>query len=68
MRAEMGLALGMLLVFALAVLTITSPEAKNCKRTGATRSTTSIIIVGPVLVPHTFQQPMYKCSEEEKPQ
>jgi hypothetical protein len=65
MTSEAVLGLGMMLAMVLAVLTITAPEPKNCKPTGETRPVSSFILVGAVVVPYTFQQPVYECSEKK---
>jgi hypothetical protein len=58
---EALLGFGMILALVLAVLAITAPEPEGCKRTGATRSTASVIAIGPVIIPYTSQEPVYKC-------
>ena len=62
MKGEAILTIGMLLIFALSVLIIITPESKNCKQTGGNRLTTSFIVVGPMLLPYMSQQPKYECS------
>lgn len=68
---EAGFAIAALCFLSLLVLIITAPEPiiiapepKNCKQTGAELQVTSFILVGRVIVPHTYSVPVYDCSEK----
>lgn len=62
---EIVLAIGMLLALGLGILAITAQEPEDCRPTGKTRPVTSFILVGVMVVPYTFQRPVYECSKKE---
>lgn len=62
---ELGFALAALLFFSLFIFIVAIPKPESCKQTGAKRQITSFVIAGRVIVPYTFEQPVYKCSKKE---
>lgn len=55
-----ALVIGALLTMAIA---ITMPVPKNCKITG-TVEVHSVILVGSMIVPHTYNQSIYDCAKQ----
>jgi hypothetical protein len=47
----------------LMAIAITAPVPKNCKITG-TVEVHSVILVGSIIVPHTYDQPIYDCAKQ----
>lgn len=52
---------------AMMVFVVVAPVPKNCKITGITK-VQSFILVGSVIVPYTFEQPIYNCTKTEPKQ
>jgi hypothetical protein len=56
-----SIVIGVLLIMAIA---ITVPVPKNCKITGTVK-VHSVILVGSLIVPHTYNQPIYDCAKQD---